>query len=165
MIIKENRIDDRLIHGQVAITCLQVTGAKAVLVIDDEAAKDEFQKSMLGLACPNGIQLLVKTVEKGAALIKKDTSQVPVLVVIKNPDTARRLAENGYIPSRWTVGNISGKKSETERTQILRYCQPTQKDAADLKAVSDMGCKVIAQIVPNEKEYDLIRLLEKEGML
>ncbi len=37
------RLDERLIHGQVAVAWTRVTGADQLVVISDEAANDEMQ--------------------------------------------------------------------------------------------------------------------------
>jgi mannose/fructose/N-acetylgalactosamine-specific phosphotransferase system component IIB len=36
------RIDDRLIHGQVVTAWCKTTGANAIVIADDEVARDEF---------------------------------------------------------------------------------------------------------------------------
>lgn len=45
------RIDDRLIHGQVATVWSQVTGATRIMVVDDQVVKDTINKEALKLAC------------------------------------------------------------------------------------------------------------------
>ncbi len=165
MVVKEARVDDRLIHGQVVTTWIQQTQAKAILVADEEAAKDEFQKDMLKLACPAGIQLIVVGFEKAASLIAQDPTQYGVMVIVRNPAAARRLTELGFKPDHWTVGNITGRKTDLARKKVLKYLLPTAKDAEDIKAIADAGVKVTAQSVPGEKQYDCVALLEKAGLI
>lgn len=45
------RIDERLIHGQVAAVWTNTLNATRIMVIDDMAAKDEIQKIALKMAC------------------------------------------------------------------------------------------------------------------
>lgn len=165
MVVKEARVDDRLIHGQVVTTWVQQTQAKVILVADEDAAADDFQKDMLKLACPAGIQLIVVGFEKAASLIAQDPSQHNVMIIVRNPASARRLTELGFRPDHWTIGNITGRKTDLERKKILKYLLPTEKDAADIKAIADSGIKVMAQSVPGEKQYDCVGLLEKAGMM
>lgn len=47
------RIDERLIHGQVAAVWTNTLNATRIMVIDDMAAKDEIQKIALKMACPS----------------------------------------------------------------------------------------------------------------
>jgi len=44
------RIDDRLIHGQVTVAWSKHINAQRIVVANDDAAKDDIQKSLLPLA-------------------------------------------------------------------------------------------------------------------
>lgn len=61
------RIDDRLIHGQVATVWSQVTRATRIMVVDDAVVKDPVNKEALKMACPSQCKLSILTVEKAAA--------------------------------------------------------------------------------------------------
>ncbi len=60
------RIDDRLIHGQVALLWTKELNTKGVIVANDNAASNEAVKATLKMACPKTQKLLVKTVEDAA---------------------------------------------------------------------------------------------------
>ena len=163
MIIKEARIDDRLIHGQIVTAWIQETKARAILVADDKAAADSFQQSLLKLAVPQGIQLIIKSLPDAAALIARDKSTVGVLLIVRSAMDAKALLDLGVKVDRWTLGNITGRKSEQERKSVLKYVFATQNDADALLAIQNAGIKVVAQSVPNESTYDIISLLRKAG--
>ncbi|MBU5585070.1 PTS sugar transporter subunit IIB, partial [Enterococcus sp. S181_ASV_20] len=46
MQIKLSRIDDRLIHGQVATVWAKEAGAKRIIVVSKEVANDEIRKTL-----------------------------------------------------------------------------------------------------------------------
>ena len=48
--IKHLRIDNRLIHGQVAVTWMRRINADALVVVNDAVAKDRIQQMALPLA-------------------------------------------------------------------------------------------------------------------
>ena len=48
------RIDDRLIHGQVATVWSKVTGCNRIMCVSDEVAKDELRKKLLLQVVPPG---------------------------------------------------------------------------------------------------------------
>ena len=58
MDIRLARIDDRLIHGQVATVWSKQTGVERIIVISDEDAQDKLRKFLLKEAAPPGITLL-----------------------------------------------------------------------------------------------------------
>lgn len=56
------RVDERLIHGQVAMVWTNTVGAPRILVANDEALKDEMVLSGLKMAKPAGVNLSITTV-------------------------------------------------------------------------------------------------------
>ena len=69
MAIIHTRIDDRLIHGQVASMWTNQLGATRIMVVDDKAAFDDMVKTSLKLATPYGVALSVLPIEKAASRI------------------------------------------------------------------------------------------------
>lgn len=53
--IKITRVDERLVHGQVAFAWTNSLGADCILVVNDEAAADKIRATTLKLAAPAGI--------------------------------------------------------------------------------------------------------------
>ena len=50
------RIDDRLIHGQVATVWTKVTGCNRIICVNDEVAQDTLRKKLLLQVAPPGIK-------------------------------------------------------------------------------------------------------------
>ena len=69
--IKALRVDHRLVHGQVAFTWTHFLAATRIIVIDDKAAGDDFQKMALNMAKPAGVKLNVFSVEKALERAEK----------------------------------------------------------------------------------------------
>src|ERR1700760_3140008 len=82
--IKLTRIDDRLVHGQVAFTWVPSLGVDCLLVVNDKIAKDEFQKMTLNLAKPAGTKLLIKTISEGIAFLNDEKNGKLKLLVLIN---------------------------------------------------------------------------------
>lgn len=58
------RIDDRLIHGQVATVWAKVTGCERIIVCDDDVAADTIRATLLKQVAPPGIKSSVVSVDK-----------------------------------------------------------------------------------------------------
>lgn len=58
------RVDDRLIHGQVAVMCTNAYRINRIMVIDDKTSLDDFAKKTLKLSVPQGVALSVLSVKK-----------------------------------------------------------------------------------------------------
>ena len=64
MSILNIRIDERLIHGQVATVWTNQLNITRILVIDDLAAVDDIQKIALKMACPSSSRLSILNAER-----------------------------------------------------------------------------------------------------
>ena len=106
------RIDDRLIHGQVAAVWSQYTKATRIMVVDDQVVHDVVNKEALKMACPQQCKLSILTAEKAAANLcagKYDGEKV--FIVAKNPTTIRSILDHGFVMDSVNVGNMGGKQN------------------------------------------------------
>lgn len=153
-----NRIDGRLIHGQVANLWATKLNIKRFMVIDDEVAQSTIDKQGLKLATPAGVKLSVLPVEKAAENIKagKYDSQ-RLMVIAKKPDRFLKLINAGIDIDVLNVGNMS----QTDETKsITRSINVTDEDIAIFKEIDSKGVKITAQMVPNDKAENFLTLLK-----
>ncbi|MBO1217455.1 PTS sugar transporter subunit IIB [Staphylococcus nepalensis] len=159
MTIIANRIDGRLIHGQVANLWATKLNITRFLVIDDEVAKSDIDKQSLKLATPSGIKLSVLPIEKAALNInngKYDSQRL--MLIARKPDRFLQLLEYGVKLKELNVGNMS----QTEETQSLtRSINVTEEDIDVFKKLDEKGLKVISQMVPNDEITNFMSLLNK----
>lgn len=153
-----NRIDGRLIHGQVANLWATKLNITRFMVIDDEVAQSTIDKQGLKLATPAGVKLSVLPVEKAAENIKagKYDSQ-RLMVIAKKPDRFIKLINAGIDIDVLNVGNMS----QTDETKsITRSINVTDEDIAIFKEIDSKGVKITAQMVPNDKAENFLTLLK-----
>lgn len=153
-----NRIDGRLIHGQVANLWATKLNITRFMVIDDEVAQSTIDKQGLKLATPAGVKLSVLPVEKAAENIKagKYDSQ-RLMVIAKKPDRFLKLINAGIDIDVLNVGNMS----QTDETKsITRSINVTDEDIAIFKEIDSKGVKITAQMVPNDKAENFLTLLK-----
>lgn len=67
MEIRLARIDDRLIHGQVATVWTKETQVERIIVISDDVAKDEVRKTLLTQVAPQALKLVLLMCKKVSA--------------------------------------------------------------------------------------------------
>jgi len=157
MIITNIRVDERLIHGQVATAWCRVLLAGRIMVIDNEAVKSDIQKTALKMACPSGCKLSVLSVKKAAENLMNEKYQgEKIMIVVKRPGTLRDLYDAGYRFDEVNVGNMSGKIG----TRALRKTvHVLPQDEEDLKYLSGLGIRITAQMVPEDEKNDLMEYL------
>lgn len=153
-----NRIDGRLIHGQVANLWATKLNITRFMVIDDEVAQSTIDKQGLKLATPAGMRLSVLPVAKAAENIlagRYDSQRL--MVIAKKPDRFLELINQGVDLDVLNVGNMS----QTDETKsITRSINVTDKDINDFKAIQQKGVKITAQMVPNDKAEDFMTLIK-----
>lgn len=150
------RIDDRLIHGQVATMWTNNLGASRIMVINDEVASNDLQKSVLRMAAPSSVSTsiisrdtAIKNISSGKYRGQK------VFIVVKSPLDILCLVENGLDVKMINVGNISSK-SNTEVIRPSISVTPEEKEA--FKKLIDKGIEITAIMTPTDplvmlKEY------------
>ena len=76
------RVDERLIHGQVAMTWTKELKLNGLVVASDEAASNGIQKMTLKMAVPEGIKCIIKSVEDVTTILDDPRSESMRLMVL-----------------------------------------------------------------------------------
>lgn len=147
------RIDDRLIHGQIITKWIDYAGARQILVVDERSAADPMLKMILGLAVPSGIRLEVLAPETALNYVKQDTSAVPTLMIVRNPETMLALIRSGFPEPVQPIvlGNMSYDEKKPNVRHVLDYLYLNDQDAAVLKELDQAGAGLIIKAVPEER--------------
>ena len=151
------RIDERLIHGQVATAWTQNLNPNRIMVIDSAAVKDDIQKMALKMACPGGVKLSVLSPKKAAENLKNGKYEgEKVFIVVKNPASLREAYDNGFAFDAVNVGNMSVRG---ECKKICKSVNVNAEDIENFRYLADKGVKVTAQMVPSDPAVDLLAQL------
>ncbi len=155
------RVDDRLLHGQVAYSWKSALSYDAIVIVSDSAAKDDVRKMALKLCCPDGVKLAVRTVEAGADLLKNPKlKDMKVFVIAPDPETVYRLTEQ--IEEKPVI-NIGGMQMHEGKTMFSKavYVSPTDVDYMD--QLEAKGYKLEIQEVPATPAYEYQSVRKKYG--
>ena len=85
------RIDERLIHGQVATQWSGVVGANLLLVANDKVATDTFRQGLMDMAAPSKLVeggVPIKKVNIGNMHMAEGKRQVATSVAVNDEDVA-----------------------------------------------------------------------------
>ena len=160
--IKLVRIDDRLIHGQVAFTWVPALGVNYIIVANDKVAKDEFQKMTLGLAKPANTKLLIVSINEAAIFLNEVKNQpLKILVLINCIKDAASLTEN--VAEIKSV-NFGGIRSKEGSTLISKAVAITNDDLPVLDEMIEKLIELEIRQVPTDSKLlvaDLIENLSK----
>ena len=160
--LKLVRVDERLVHGQVAVGWTSNSGANTILVANDEAQNDKIKAMALDLAKPAGVKLYIRSVEESGSIVEKFASakKAQVLVLVRTvPDALKLIKEsNGVIKEL----NVGGLKFEEGKHKLNEFVAVSDEDIKDLNEIQEMGVKLDFRMLPRDKRLNLNDLL-KEG--
>jgi fructoselysine and glucoselysine-specific PTS system IIB component len=155
--IKLTRIDDRLVHGQVAFTWTPALGADTLLVANDRTAKDEFLKMTMGLAKPAGVKLHILTVEAAIAFINDPkNSRLSLLVLVDTVKDAHALAAG--VPEMQSI-NFGGIRNKTGAKQVSKALSLTENDIELIRELLQKGIELEVRQVPTDKKQPIDTLI------
>lgn len=144
------RIDHRLLHGQVAFSWTKSIGADCILIADDEAATDKLKMTTLRLAKPQGIKLVVKTIEDSITALKSGvTDKYSLFVVTGSVADAKRICD---AVDDITSINLGGIKNRTGARQVAPAIFLLPEEEKSLSALKERGIELEIRQVPTEKK-------------
>lgn len=157
MAIVHARVDERLIHGQVAMVWTNMVGAGRIIVINDQAVKDEMIIAGLKMAKPAGVKLSILSVKRAIEKFAENAyDDDKAFIITKNIGDMTALIEGGVPITAFNVGNVA--KREGSRA-IKKSVNLTEADENQLRMLTDKGIKITAQMLPNESDQSIINML------
>ena len=147
------RIDDRLIHGQVATRWATGLKVNRIMIIDDQVAVNETEKSVLRMAVPAGVNTSILQFDKAVANIKNGNyAGQRVMLVVKSPVILVKMMEAGIQLLPVNVGNMSNRPGTT---QYKKSVSMTDEEKVAVEKLLQAGIKVTAQMVPDEPDVSI----------
>lgn len=149
------RIDDRLIHGQVAFGWTSSLGVNTILVVNDKAKNDQMKAMSLNLAKPSNVNLYIRGVEESGEIVQKfsTSKKSNVLVLTKNTEDTYQLLKNTKDAVKEI--NIGGLRFAEGKRKLTDLVAVDDEDVSHLKAIRDMGIDVEFRMLPNDKRKKL----------
>lgn len=137
------RVDDRLIHGQVAVGWTRTLGANHIVVANDEVAKDNTQKMLLKIATPVNVKSTILPVAEAAAFLATEKfGSDKVLVLVRDPQSLLMLLEGGVKLPKVNIGNVrmvEGRKPLTKEVaatpEEIRLWKKLDEKGVELEAL------------------------------
>jgi len=153
------RIDDRLIHGQVATRWTKETNVTRIIVVSDEVAADNVRKTLLTQVAPPGVTAHVVDVAKMIRVWNNPKyGKDKVMLLFTNPTDVVRLVEEGVtIPSV----NIGGMAFRQGKTQVNNAVSVDAKDIEAFKKLNDRGIELEVRKVSSDQKLKMMDLIGK----
>lgn len=160
--IKHLRIDNRLIHGQVAVTWRSFIGAPLIIVCNDKVAADPIQKMALPMAA-RGTKVSVFSIAETIQYAKDHPEEV-MFVICKFPSDAVELMRSGVEIETVNVGNAA-PIAGTKYVMVDKSIAATAEDAAIYREIAELnGGQLSSQLIPTAEKRDFLKLLADAGL-
>lgn len=155
------RVDDRLLHGQVAVAWVGEVRPDAILIANDEAATNEIQKLALKMAKPSGVKLAIRTLKEAMEILEHPKSKkMKIFLITKTLQDALKLVKMTKEIHRINIGGVKNK--EGGKMIAAAVCLDDE-DLMALKELCTLVEDVEMRMVPTEKKTSIDKYLnEKE---
>ena len=139
------RVDNRLVHGQVIEAWLPHTGARHLVVANDELAADILRQQIIELAVPQ--RILTHFIPVDHLAVTLDACGEDSFVLFGNCHDARRANDAGVIMETLNIGNLH---YGPEKMQILPHVALSAEDREDLRSIQQHLVLLDFRSVPTE---------------
>ena len=151
------RIDNRLIHGQVATQWNSTLGANLILVANDDVAGNKMRQNLMNMAAPTGVATRFFSLQKTIDVIHKASPKQHIFLVAENPSDVLTLVKGGVPIRKVNIGNMH--MSEGKR-QVATSVAVDDADVAAFKELQDLGVELEIRRVPSPPAEDINKLFQ-----
>ncbi|MDT3250022.1 PTS mannose transporter subunit IIAB [Serratia sp. root2] len=153
------RIDDRLIHGQVATRWTKETNVSRIIVISDEVAADHVRKTLLTQVAPPGVTAHVVDVAKAIRVWNNPKyAGDRVMLLFTNPTDVWRLVEAGVDIKSVNIGGMAFRQG---KTQVNNAVSVDEKDIEAFKKLNERGIELEVRKVSSDSRLKMMDLINK----
>ncbi|WP_321146871.1 PTS mannose transporter subunit IIAB [Providencia alcalifaciens] len=159
MIIALARVDDRLIHGQVATRWTKEMRVKRIIVVSDEVAKDTVRSTLLKQVAPPGVTAHVVDVDKCVRVYNNPKySGERVMLLFTNPTDVQRIVEQGVEIDSVNIGGMAYTEGKTMVTNAVSI---NQKDIDAFNYLNDKNIELEVRKVASDSKVHMMDLINK----
>ena len=149
------RIDNRLLHGQVATQWTKHIGANLILVANDDVAEKKMRQNLMDMAAPTGVATRYWSLQKTIDTIHKAADRQKIFIICESPEDVLTLVEGGVPIKDVNIGNMH--MAEGKR-QVAGVVAVDDKDVEAFKKLRDLGVNLETRKVPPESAEDINKL-------
>lgn len=153
------RIDDRLIHGQVATRWTKETNVNRIIVVSDEVAKDHVRKTLLTQVAPPGVTAHVVDVDKMVRVWNNPKyGRDRVMLLFTNPTDVLRIVEQGVDIKTVNIGGMAFRQG---KTQVNNAVSVDEQDIAAFRKLNERNIELEVRKVSSDPKLKMMDLIAK----
>ncbi|MDE8082002.1 PTS N-acetylgalactosamine transporter subunit IIB [Erysipelothrix rhusiopathiae] len=151
------RIDNRLIHGQVATQWCSSIGANLILVANDEVASNKMRQGLMDMAAPSYATTRYWTLQKTIETIHKASDKQKIFIVCESPADVLTLVEGGVPITKVNIGNMHMSEGKRQVAQVVAV---DDHDVEAFRRLKELGVELEIRKVPTESADNIDKLFQ-----
>ena len=151
--IKVLRVDDRLLHGQVAVAWTNYYKVDTIVIANDKVITDKTMQIAFKLATPPGITLSMKSLEGAVAVINNPKhAERTIMVITKTMQDAEYVC--GKTGSAVRDVRLGGLRSGEGKKQIDMNSYMSEDDICVMDRMEQKGINIFMQADPASRKLN-----------
>lgn len=162
--IAQLRVDDRLIHGQVALVWTKELNTPGIIVANDNAANNQMVQMTLKMATPTGKKLLIRTVDDAIKVFNNPKgANMRIFALTNSVKDALKIAQNVKDIEGINVANVGRfAKDANDAVQLSSTLMLSKDELESLKELASLDIPVFNQVVPSNAKTPIKTLLKNK---
>ncbi len=153
------RVDNRLVHGQILEAWVPFLRASCIVVVDDLVASDFFQETVIRMAVPREVQVIISGLKEFAETYSFTQGQGKKTIVLFSTVTAALATHRlGFRFEKLNIGNVYNEDCRICCTPSVLL---SDTDISDITSLHDEGVHIEVRRVPKEKPVDFYDIVQK----
>ena len=108
------RIDNRLVHGQVATQWNSTLGSNLILVANDDVSNNTMRQNLMKMAAPTGVATRFFSLQKTIDVIGKASPRQQIFIVAETPEDVLTLVKGGVPIQKVNIEDVAALKELQE---------------------------------------------------
>ncbi|NVY96385.1 PTS sugar transporter subunit IIB [Lactobacillus sp. DCY120] len=151
------RIDDRLLHGQVAYSWKGYLDYEAIVIASEVAVKDSLRQAAMKMAKPDGVRLAIRDIPEAIKLLQNPRiAHLKTFVVTDTVAGAVELLRQ--LPAGIAL-NIGGVQKQEFKEKVTPFTYLTTAEKIQLQQLEAAGTAIDFRLVPTDTPQKLGNLI------
>jgi PTS system mannose-specific IIB component len=153
------RVDNRLVHGQILEAWVPYIKAQCIIVVDDNISGDVFSETVIRMAVPSEIELIISSVDDFAQnyIFAHDGGKKTIVLFSSIADVCRAYSL-GFHFDKLNIGNIHNEEYKICCSPSVFLCDKEIQDILTL--LEKAGVVIELKRVPRERAVNIREALK-----
>jgi mannose/fructose/N-acetylgalactosamine-specific phosphotransferase system component IIB len=153
------RVDNRLVHGQILEAWIPYLKASCIAVVDDQVALDFFQETVIRMAVPREVQVIISGLKEFAETYSFTQGHgKKTILLFSTVSAALTVYRLGFRFIKLNIGNVYNEDCRLCCTPSVLL---SGTDVNDIKSLHAEGVQIELRRVPKEKPLDFYDIVQK----